>query len=106
MLKMMAVGRREGEGEPIVIEAPPFSMVNGKLQAHPSGEDAYWACMMAQAGDSLVDWRGEPVSVKVCPSCGGTMCDCLSEAEVKRLRRRIDADPHGYNNLTDEDIPY
>ena len=41
-----------------------------------------------------------------CEVCGGLVCDCITPKAQAALLARIDADPHGYNDLTKLDIPF
>ena len=56
-------------------------------------------------GCDCLDWP-EWMAANVCPECGGTGCDCVTDAEMAAVMARIDADPHGVNDLDGLDIPY
>ena len=49
----------------------------------------------------------EPIAAQdVCEVCGGMVCDCITPTAQAALLARIDADPHGYNDLSNLDLPY
>lgn len=103
MAQMVAKGHCAGKGKPIVVESPAVTLVDGKPQL--SGEDAYWLCMMREASAvKRVNWNGKPLDL--CPECHQSKCDCITPEAQAALLARIDADPHGYNNLTATDIPF
>ena len=56
-------------------------------------------------GCGCIDWL-QWMAANVCPECGGTGCDCVTAAEMAAVMARIDADPHGVNNLSSLDIPF
>jgi hypothetical protein len=42
----------------------------------------------------------------ICDECGGDRCDCIPPAAMAALLERIDADPHGHNDLSNLGIPF
>ena len=42
----------------------------------------------------------------ICDDCGSTVCDCIPPADMAALLERIDADPHGHNDLSGIEIQY
>lgn len=51
----------------------------------------------------LVEFVAE---LDICPECGNTTCDCITAEAMAALLARIDADPHGVNDLSGLEIPY
>ena len=73
---------------------------------------AHSAAMFMRDGANRGTWRQvEPTRTPitqlpdVCDVCGGVGCDCITPQAQAAMLARIDADPHGYNDLTDLDIP-
>ena len=52
------------------------------------------------------EWVEAEVWPDLCPECGATVCDCVTPAEMAALLARLDADPHGSNDLTGIEIPF
>jgi hypothetical protein len=55
--------------------------------------------------------RRQPVltlvtELDICGECGATVCDCIPPATMAALLERIDADPHGVNDLSGLSIPF
>jgi hypothetical protein len=42
----------------------------------------------------------------ICNECGAEVCDCIPPATMAALLERIDADPHGVNDLSGLSIPF
>ena len=42
----------------------------------------------------------------ICDECGSAVCDCIPPAAMAALLERIDADPHGHNDLSGIEIQY
>lgn len=42
----------------------------------------------------------------LCPECGGEVCDCVTDEEMAALLARLDADPHGMNDLDGIEISF
>jgi hypothetical protein len=42
----------------------------------------------------------------LCDECGAEVCDCIPPAAMAALLERIDADPHGHNDLSGLSLPY
>ena len=45
-------------------------------------------------------------ALDICPECGGLVCDCITAEAMAALLARIDADPHGHNDLSGLEIPF
>jgi len=62
--------------------------------------------LYARCGDG---WRRLEVTrtpIVVCPECGSLVCDCITAEAQAALLARIDADPHGLNDLDNISIPF
>jgi hypothetical protein len=51
------------------------------------------------------EWVAQ-VEVSLCPECHEPVCECIPADAWAALLARIDADPHGTNDLTEIDIPF
>lgn len=54
-------------------------------------------------GQALAEWAA---GLNLCPECGGQTCDCVTPEEMAALLTRLDADPHGVNDLDGIEIPF
>ena len=59
--------------------------------------------LLPATGQPLAEWVA---GLNLCPECGGQVCDCIPAADMAALLARIDADPHGHNDVSGLDLPY
>jgi hypothetical protein len=77
----------------IVTERGVFAPVGGVLHRLPATQQP------------VREWMAQ-VEVSLCPECHEPVCDCIPADRWAALLERIDADPHGTNDLTGIDIPF
>jgi hypothetical protein len=77
----------------IVTAAGAFVQVGGVLHRLPA------------TAQPVAQWVAQ-VEVNLCPECGEPVCECIPPEAMAALLARIDADPHGVNELTSIDIPF
>ena len=77
-----------------VINGSPCVVAGGRLHRLP------------RTHQPVREWVEAEVWPDLCPECGATVCDCVTPAEMAALLARLDADPHGSNDLTGIEIPF
>ena len=77
-----------------VINGSPCVVAGGRLHRLPATHQP------------VREWVEAEVWPDLCPECGATVCDCVTPAEMAALLARLDADPHGSNDLTGIEIPF
>ena len=77
-----------------VINGSPCVVAGGRLHRLPATHQ------------TVREWVEAEVWPDLCPECGATVCDCVTPAEMAALLARLDADPHGSNDLTGIEIPF
>ena len=82
----------------LIVNGSPCVVAGGRLHRLPATRQTVreWVAQMEAWPD-------------LCPQCGAEVCDCLTDDEMAALlarMARLDADPHGSNDLSNLDIPY
>lgn len=77
-----------------VINGSPCVVAGGRLHRLP------------RTHQPVREWVEAEVWPDLCPECGATVCDCVTPAEMAAQLARLDADPHGSNDLTGIEIPF